>query len=496
MTLHEHTVLAAIDLGSNSFHLQVARVEGEQLFYLDAHKESVRLAGGLDAENRLDMASQKRALACLARFAERVQGMAPETVRVVGTNTLRVAENASDFLERGQAALGFNIEVVAGREEARLIYLGVAHSLAHSEVPRFVVDIGGGSTELIIGTGYTGSTRESTRMGCVVYTNRFFPDRLVTRAAMKAAVTAAKIELHPVVSVFQQGQWVQAVGSSGTARALGEILRANGHSDGEITRDGLKWLRHRLVEAGDIHKLELAGLKADRQPVIAGGVAVMSGVFDALHIETMVVAQGAMREGILWDLLGRHHHHDMRAITVRQFMRRYRVDGPQARRVETTALALYDAAGWQDERARLFLSWAALLHEIGLSIAHSGQQRHAAYILENADMPGFSRQDQAWLARMVRGSRGRLAKLDLAAKDDVWPPMLCLRLAIVLHRSRVKTALPPMELNQRSGRCTLRLPADWLRENPLARAELDDERISWSNIEAAWRLERIQAASQ
>ncbi|NTV97242.1 MAG: exopolyphosphatase, partial [Thiobacillus sp.] len=409
--MQEYPTLAAIDLGSNSFHLQVGRVDGEQLFYLDAHKESVRLAGGLTEDKRLDAASQERALACLARIGERIKGMPAGAVRAVGTSALRVAKNAPEFIEQARATLGFDIDIVAGREEARLIYLGVAHSLPLNPESRLVVDIGGGSTECIVGTGYEPRERESLRMGCVVFSNRFFPAGALDKAAIKAAVTAARMEVQPFANQFRRGRWQEAVGSSGSARAMGEILFQNGISDGQITAEGLKWLRERLAKAGSFAKLDLAGLKDDRKPVLAGGVAIMSGLFQELDIEAMTVAQGAMREGILWDLLGRVHNRDMRDVTVTQFARRYHVDGKQARRVERLAARLYmhltQGEGDGEGETIRWLNWAARLHEIGINIAHSGFHKHGAYILENADMPGFSRRYQTRVAALVRASRAR-----------------------------------------------------------------------------------------
>ncbi len=487
--MQEYPTLAAVDLGSNSFHLQVGRVEGEQLFYLDAHKESVRLAAGLNGDKRLDAASQKRALDCLARFGERLKGMPAGSVRAVGTSALRVAKNSAEFMEQAKAALGFDIEVVSGREEARLIYLGVAHSLPLNKEPRLVVDIGGGSTECIIGIGYEPQERESLRMGCVVFSEHYFPEGRVDKAAMKAAVTAARMETQEVAKQFKRGRWVEAVGSSGTARALGELCFQMGLSDGEITVDGLKWLRESIAKAGGVEQADMPGLKPDRRPVILGGIAVMSAIFEELKIETMKVAQGAMREGILWDLLGRVHDHDMRDVTVAQFVRRYHVDTRQAQRVERLALSLF--APWRNADmpdAAHFLGWAARLHEIGISIAHSGFHKHSAYILENADMPGFSRQDQVRLAMLVRASRGGMAKLDIASDYPDWPLILCLRLAVLLHRNRSDAALPNMRLDCAEGECILRLPDDWLAGNPLSQAAIEGEIKQWRGVPAELRL--------
>lgn len=485
--MQEYATLAAIDLGSNSFHMQVGRVEGEQLFYLDSIKEPVRLASGLTADKKLDAAAQRRALNCLRRIGERLQGMPPGAVRAVGTSALRVAKNAPAFLEKARAALGFDIEIVAGREEARLIYLGVSHSLALTRTPRLVVDIGGGSTECIIGVGYEPRDRESLRMGCVVYSKQFFADGLVNRKVFAAADTAARVEIRLVASGFSNNGvnpvWREAVGSSGTARALGEICRLNGHSDGAITHAGLQWLRERLIKAGDVASLELAGLKPDRKPVLAGGLAIMLALFEELGIESMTVAQGAMREGILWDLLGRVHDRDMRDITVGQFQRRYHVDGKQAQRVAQLAGSL--ARGMRprlDESALHTLAWAALLHEIGISIAHSGFHKHGAYILENADMPGFSRSDQSRLATLVRASRGGLGKLGYSRSDPNWPLILCLRLALLFNNGRSNPELPDLKLVCVDGDCTLHLASTWLAANPLTQAALEDELKAWREV--------------
>jgi exopolyphosphatase/guanosine-5'-triphosphate,3'-diphosphate pyrophosphatase len=489
--MQEYETLAAIDLGSNSFHMQVGRVEGDQLFYLDAIKEPVRLASGLTANKRLDAASQKRALNCLARIGERLHGMPPGAVRAVGTSALRVAKNAPEFLDKARTALGFEIEIVAGREEARLIYLGVSHSLSLTQTPRLVVDIGGGSTECIIGTGYEPQERESLRMGCVVFSKQFFADGVVSKTAMHAADTAARVEIQLVASQFRASAalpaWREAVGSSGTARALGEICRLNNHSDGEITLQGLCWLRDRAIKTGQISQLDLPGLKSDRRPVIAGGLAIMLALFEELGIESMTVAQGAMREGILWDLLGRVHDRDMRDITVSQFQRRYLVDGKQAHRVGAHALKLAQdlmsqSAPQLNEESMRALAWAAALHEIGISIAHSGFHKHGAYILENADMPGFSRRDQIRLAALVRASRGGLSKLGYSRSDPNWPLILCLRLAVLFNSGRNDLMPPEMRLEYHDGACELHLPAAWLNANPLTQAALEDELKAWHDV--------------
>ncbi len=481
-----YDTLAAVDLGSNSFRLEVARVAGDQLYPLDSLKETVRLAGGLGEDKQLDDTTQARALACLQRFGERLRGLSPEAVRCVGTSALRVAKNADEFLPRAEAALGHPIEIVAGREEARLIYLGVAHSLPASNDRRLVVDIGGGSTEFIIGQGLKPRERESLHMGCVNFSSRFFPGGAVDKSALKAAEIAARVEVERIAREFSRGNWQQAVGSSGSARALREILEQNGWSACGITADGLDRLRSQFIKAGHVDALELAGLTRDRRPVIAGGFAIMVGLFAELDIEQMDVAETAMREGILYDLLGRFHKQDMRAATVDEFMRRYHIDTRQAERVEQVALKLLAASGGGDENDRRFLGWAARLHEIGLMVSHGGYHRHSGYILENADMPGFSRTEQARLALLARAQRGALVKLPefaAAAVPDrdrllVW----LLRQAVILCRSRAEPQLTDVQVAFNGKRIRLTLPEGWLERRPLTQRALDEEASHWETV--------------
>jgi exopolyphosphatase/guanosine-5'-triphosphate,3'-diphosphate pyrophosphatase len=479
-----YDTLAAVDLGSNSFRLEVARVAGDQLYPLDSLKETVRLAGGLAADKQLDEATQTRALACLQRFGERLRGLSPETVRCVGTSTLRIARNADAFIRLAEAALGHPIEIVAGREEARLIYLGVAHSLPASPDRRLVVDIGGGSTELIIGHGLKPHERESLHMGCVNFSQRFFAGGAIDKAALKAAEVAARVEAEIIAKEFSKANWQQAIGSSGTARALREILEQNGWSARGITADGLAQLRAQFIKAGHVDALELPGLSRDRRPVIAGGFAIMAGLFAELEIEQMDVAETAMREGILYDLLGRFHRQDMREATVDEFMRRYHIDPQQAARVKRVALKLLAAAGGGDENDVRFLDWAARLHEIGLSVSHGGYHRHSGYILENADMPGFSRSDQARLALLARAQRGALVKLPEFSADAVLPDndrllVWLLRQAAILCRSRAEPQLPEVKVDAGGKRFRLTLPEGWLESRPLTQRALEEEAVHW-----------------
>jgi exopolyphosphatase/guanosine-5'-triphosphate,3'-diphosphate pyrophosphatase len=411
-----------------------------------------------------------------------------------------VAKNSPAFLDKARKALGFDIEIVAGREEARLIYLGVAHSLPLSRSPRLVVDIGGGSTECILGQGYEPGERESLRMGCVGYTKQFFPRGILDKTAFRVAETTARVEIQAVASQFRARTWEEAVGSSGTAKALGDICRQNGFSDGSLSLDGLLWLREQLIKAGSLERVEIDGLKPDRRPVIAGGLAVMLALFQELGIDTMMAALGAMREGILWDLLGRVHDQDMRDVTVAQFQRRYQVDTRQAARVEALAQTLLGdmarAVSEPMEAARHRLSWAAKLHEVGISIAHSGFHKHGAYILENADMPGFSRRDQAGLATLVRASRGSLSKLILPWGDSNWPMILCLRLAVLFSLGRRDVTISGLHLVNRGGEHAdeweLVVPEALVQANPLTQAALEDELEEWTAVAPSVRLAWIR----
>ena len=490
-----YDTLAAVDLGSNSFRLEVARVSGDQLYPLDALKETVRLAGGLTEDKFLDEPTQKRALACLQRFGERLRGLPAGAVRCVGTSALRIARNAPAFLQAAEAALGHSIEVVAGREEARLIYLGVAHSLPNTRLPRLVVDIGGGSTEFIVGKGLNPMQCESLHMGCVNFSQRFFAGGVITKGAMKAAELAARVEVERIASEFSARNWSQAIGSSGTARALRDLLEQNGFSKQGVTAEGLAKLRSELIKAGHVDRLNLAGLRTDRRPVVAGGFAIMAGIFAELDIAQMQVVETAMREGVLYDLLGRYHEQDMREVTVDEFIRRYHVDTAQATRVARVAQKLLRSSGEgassseNTEMASRYLDWAARLHEIGLSISHSGYHRHSGYILENADMPGFSRSDQACIALLVRAQRGALSKIPYFSGEEreacasretylIW----LLRQAVILCRSRSEPSLIGIKVEQTPKHYRLQFPDGWLSLRPLTQKALEEEAAHWQGV--------------
>lgn len=484
----EYTTLAAVDLGSNSFHLAIGRVDGDQIYPLDSIKETVRLGAGLGEDRRLDGLTQDRAIATLRRFAERLAGLPRESVRIVGTNALRVAKNSAEFLDEAERALGFPIEIISGREEARLIYSGVVHSLPQTDRNRLVVDVGGGSTEFIIGVKLKPKVMESLYMGCVSYTKRFFPDGRIDKKSLKAAELAAREQVQTIVARFEKTGWKEAVGSSGTARSLSEAMVAAGRADSGITDEGLAWLRERVLDAGELRRLALPGLREDRVPVFVGGLAIMSAVFTELSLKRMTIAEGALRQGVLWDLLGRVHHRDIREVTVDQFAKRYHTDPVQSRRVgELARMLLRQLEPGRDEKAQddeRFLDWAARLHEIGISIAQGAYHKHSAYILANADMPGFSRQEQGWLSNLVLAQRGRLSKMKDAFADDaaLATLALCLRIAVILYRSRRTLPLPRMKLSRRGRDWRLEVDGEWLARNTLVAIALEAERAQWAGV--------------
>ncbi|HEX2649118.1 MAG TPA: exopolyphosphatase [Burkholderiales bacterium] len=482
-------LLAAVDLGSNSFHLQVGRVVDGQIYSLDSLREVVRLGAGLTSEKRIDRATQARALEALERFGERLRGLPRSAVRAVGTNALRVAKNSPAFLREARAALGFPIEVIAGREEARLIYLGVAHSTppAPQRAPcrRLVVDIGGGSTELIVGQGFEPLLTESLYMGCVSFSLAFFPEGKVEKSRMKKAELAARQELAGMVREYRTLGWEEAIGSSGTARALETILAENGFAEEGITREGLDRLRSLLIKHERAEPGRIAGLRKDRAPVLPGGVAIMLSILDELGIEKMTVSEGALRHGVLYDLLGRVQHKDMREATVSQFMRRYHVDAAQAERVRLLALRIFDSMEKKEdaESDRLLLDWAARLAEVGLSVAHAQYHKHSAYILQNADMPGFSRMEQQRLARIVLAQRGKLGKVqDEGLEGSDWTLVFALRIAALALRSRTEAKLPLMRVEGDKAGYAIELPQSWLEDNPLTASALETESGHWKSI--------------
>jgi exopolyphosphatase / guanosine-5'-triphosphate,3'-diphosphate pyrophosphatase len=462
----------------------VARYSHGQLVIIDRLREMVRLASGVEENGRIDKEVAARALACLQRFGQRLRDMHADSVRVVGTNALRLAHRKQAFLERAREALGHPIEIISGMEEARLIYAGVAHTMPSEPGRRLVADIGGGSTELIIGDGLIPLELESLQMGCVSLSERFFRDGKISAKRIERARMAARLELEPVQAAFRRRGWEHTAGSSGTVRAIGDAIRELDPQALMITASGLDRAIKYLMDAGHVRELRLTAITEDRRAVFPGGIVILTEIFEKLGLTEMRIADGAMREGLLYDMLGRFKNEDARDRTVRAMQKRYHVDLAQAERVESTVLQFLHQTRetWKLESplADLALQWAARLHEIGLDVSHSGYHRHGAYLLENADMPGFPREEQRLLARLVGGHR---RKLVLDGVDELVPPwdrnalyvIVLLRLAVLLHRGRSPTALPPIELSATPKSLEVEFPGLWLRDHPLTSADLQQE---------------------
>jgi len=477
-------VVAAVDLGSNSFHMIVCSLKAGKLQTIDKLKEMVRLASGLNKKNYLDEAAQLRALACLERFGQRIRNFPDGSVSVVGTNTLRTAKNARQFLLRAEAALGHPIHIISGVEEARLIYQGVAHSLESDAKLRLVMDIGGGSTEYIIGSGDQPKRKESLHMGCVTVSNDFFQNGEISAKKFKQAVLFANQQLEPFQQAFHNRHWNEAIGASGTLRSVHKVLRATEWSNAGITLAGLDKLVKYLIKQQHVDALELPGLDSERAPVFPGGVAIIYATFTALGIDQMSVSDGAVREGLIYDLVGRIYNNDIRTETVKTLAEHYRVDEQQAARIKHSIHAMLSqldiATGDNEEPVKQFLEWAAELHEIGHNIAHSQYHKHSAYIIEHADMAGFSRLDQTLLSTIVLGHRRKfpakkLRKLPAPWNETAERLAVILRLAVVLHRNRHDVDLPDYKIRFTDHSINLDFPDEWLNNSPLTHADLLQE---------------------
>ena len=496
------TLLAAVDLGSNSFRLEIGRVDHGQIHRTEYLKETVRQGNGLDSARNLTPEAMQRGWDALARFGERLAGFKRSQVRAVATQTLREARNRDEFLLRARTVLGFGIDVIPGREEARLIYQGVAHTLPHNEASdrerRLVVDIGGRSTEMIIGHALTAQVMESYRVGSVAWSMKHFPQGQFTPAAFRSAEIAAKAVLDDAMGTYSADQWDVAYGASGTIGAVSDVLVAAGAEAGVVTREGLDWLLERLLKAGSVDKLRIDGMREDRKAVIGGGVSVLRAVFDLLGIREMKVAQGALRHGVLYELLERDDSvADLRTATVARLAARFEVDATQARRVSNCAAALYlqidpsargGSTASRSGRALRKLGWAAQLHEIGAHISHSDYHKHGAYILDNADAPGFATNELHQLSQLVLGHRGKLRKLEAALDDEVLvAQLLALRLAVILCHARRDPDPQALRISAVGRVFTLACTKGWAEAYPQSAHLLREEALAWQKT--SWRVE-------
>ena len=488
---------AAVDLGSNSFHMVIARVVDGAMQIIGRLKQRVHLADGLDSNNMLSEEAMERGLACLSLFAERLQGFEPSSVCIVGTHTLRQALNAPEFLKRAEKVIPYPIEIISGNEEARLIFMGVEHTQPEKG-RKLVIDIGGGSTELVIGEDFEPKLVESRRMGCVSFAQLYFPGGTINAGSFQRARVAATQKLGPLAWQFRIQGWDFALGASGTIKAAHEVLLALGEKDGSITPERLKKLIAEVVKFKSFDELNLPGLSDERKAVFAPGLAILCGVFDALAINELRLSDGALREGVLYEMEGRFRHQDIRSRTAQSLANQYNIDREQARRVLETTMHIYDQ--WQAQNPKLInpqlaalLKWAAMLHEVGLNINHSGLHRHSAYILQNSDLPGYNQEQQLMMATLVRYHR-KAIKLDdlprftLFKKKHYLPLIQLLRLGVLLNNQRQATTTPPtLRLKTDDNHWTLSFPHDWFSQNALVLFDLEREQEYWEAV-TGWRL--------
>ena len=486
--------LAALDLGSNSFHLLVAQESNGRIQVIDKIKETVRLADGLLEGDELTPEVMERALDCLNRFSQRLRGLQPHDVRVVGTNSLRRARNSKKFLQDVEQILNSKVEVISGREEARLIYLGVSHSLEDNFDRRLVVDIGGGSTEIVLGQSFRAEITESLHLGCVSMTHRCFGDGRLRSGHFKKAIELARQELEPFVHRYLDSGWDTAIGASGTVLAISEILLSLRPEEESITRAGLEAIRKVMVDAKHIDNLSIPGLDPERAQILPGGLAILSGLFESLNIDNMQASSGALREGLLYDLIGRVHDQDVRENSVRDLAGRYHIDSSHARRVRESAIELLAqvATAWDltDSRDKLLLGWAADLHEIGMDIAHSQYHKHGGYLLQNMELPGFSRLDQSDLATLVRSHRRKFPANEDKPTESLARLVVVLRLAVLLHRSRDSEPLPHIDVQIKNEKILLRFPQDWLAGHPLTKLDLEQEAQHLSELPLVLKIDK------
>ncbi|MBX2879610.1 MAG: Ppx/GppA family phosphatase [Granulosicoccus sp.] len=480
---------AAIDLGSNSFHMMIAMPEGNSIRKIDSLRMPVRLAAGLDDQKRLTPVTEQRALDAIAQYAERLREIPRAHIRMVGTNTLRRARNRESFMRETERLMGIPIEIISGREEARLIYSAVSHSFTNDVQQRLVIDIGGGSTELVIGKGFSPLVVESANMGCVSYAGRFLDgDENINSASIKRATLEAELEMQPLIVAYKEASWDEVIGCSGTIKAASRMLAELGLSDGAITYTGLKKLIKEIVKAGSVSAMQLSSVSDSRAQVVAGGLAVLRGIMQVLDIEVMQASQVALREGLIFDMLGKAEHFDIQSQTIMNLVNRFGIDQQQAMRVQTTARKLFEhvAEPWNldNDPDLVLLDHAARLHELGMSVAHTQYHKHGAYILENSDLLGFTLAEQKALALLVRYHRRKIDHQSFEALpsyegDRLLRLLGLLRLAALLHRARYDQSLDEIDVRVKEEQITVVAPQSWLDRHPLTAAELvaEDERL-------------------
>lgn len=475
-------MFAAVDLGSNSFRLHVGQYDGEAMRLVKSARDPIRLGAGLDSKGNLTDQAMQSALECLKNFREILNAFKLDAVRVVATNTLRVAKNAAAFLPAAEAAIGYPIEIISGEEEGRLIYMGVSSVLPSQVERRLVIDIGGGSTELIVGEGATIRLVESFSIGTAGQSQAFFPNGRLDARAFDAAILSARSYFEDAAQPYQAQKWTSTYGSSGTIRAISEVIARNGIGDGSPSLKNLELLKARLIAYGDVSRVELTGIRPDRMIVMVGGLAILIGIMQELGIKSMSAVDAGLRMGVLWDLQLRATKHDRREQSVQEFMRRFRANEDRAGRVAATAAALYLQLKPSTEGYTRYLYWSALLHEIGLAVSHTGYHKHAAYMVENADLPGFTNREQRFMGRLILAQKGNLRKVNEGLGDpDFAKAVLALRLAVTLMHSRIDADVDQLRLKMKS-RIELELKREWLDRHPTLSYGIEKEVAWWKEI--------------
>lgn len=478
---NEKQKLAAIDLGSNSFHLIVATLEDNNFKIIDSVKEMVRLGEGLDKNNVLSQEKIDQAVDCLKIFGQRIKGFSFRNVQCAGTNTLRKAQNSYDFIQQAQQALGFPISIIGGREEARLVYQGVSRSIAQIVDKRLVIDIGGGSTEFIIGEINKPILTESLNMGCVNFTRQYFSNGEITKRSLKKAVLAARQKLEWISDEYIEMGWQESIGSSGTIKSVAAMLHEQFDTNGNIQYKHLKKLAKIFIEIKYIDKIEVAGLSSNRAPVIIGGICVLLAAFEELGIETMMTSNGALREGLLNDIRNLADGRDIRFTSVKQMQERYKVDTQQIFRINKIASVFINHLDLINDLETVnLINWSIELHEIGLMISHVNTPLHSAYLVEQSDMPGFSRGLQNTLGLLLRLYRGKIKKTlieEMPQKINKLSLVLqIIRLSIMLARGRNRINLEKMIVTKEDKSINLEFPERFLNNRPLTVADLEQEK--------------------
>ncbi|HJV76158.1 MAG TPA: Ppx/GppA phosphatase family protein [Noviherbaspirillum sp.] len=475
-------MFAAVDLGSNSFRLHIGLHDGETIRILKSARDPVYLAAGLDSNGYLTEQAMQSALQCLKNFRAILAGYTLDAVRVVATNTMRVAKNAAEFLPAAEQAIGYPIEIISGEEEGRLIYMGVASALASSTEKRLVVDIGGGSTELILGHGYEIREVESFSIGTAGQSRSFFPDGRIDAAGFDAAILSARSVFEDGALPFRSQHWSNAYGSSGTIRAISEALSKNAIGDGTLSLKNMEALKSRFIAYGNVSNVDLLGIKSERLTAVIGGLAVLIGIMRELGIKTITAVDAGLRMGVLWDLQLRATSHDRREQSVREFLRRFHADENRAARVAATAIALYSQLKPVSSTYAKCLFWSGLMHEVGMTVSHTGYHKHGAYIVENADMPGFTTREQRLMSTLIIAHKGNLRKVESAIGDaDFAKAVLALRLAVMLMHSRLDSEADALKLKMKN-RIELEYRRDWTRQHPTLSYWIEKERNWWEEV--------------